>query len=147
MGKTAEGFGQRSHARTAAVGSRLPIPAHVQQDQTRIVLRQAFVGHAPFGKASRPEVFDQNVGTLHQAPKDLLTFGRLDVDRGQQLVPRSHAPPQGLAVLEAADPAHLIACRVLNLDNSCAEVSKQSSHQWSGEKHAYIDDGQSRQWA
>lgn len=86
VGKAAECLGKRSKSRAAAVGTGLPITAHVKHNQSAVLGAQRFVCEPPFRESAGAKILDQNIGGFREPPQDFRAARLANVDRNQFLV-------------------------------------------------------------
>ena len=140
--EAAERFGQRAEAGVIAVRAAAAVAADVQQNQARVFGGKPGIVQAPGLHFSGPVVFDHDVGVAREARQNPRTLGLGQIDRHQLLVARDHLPPQGDAVFDRAEAAHIVAARRLDLDHLGAEVAQMRADHRPGENGPQVEDAQ-----
>src|SRR3546814_4004439 len=84
-----------------------------------------FVTEAPLLQLAGAEILDHHIAFHHQSANDVSPFLRFHVDDDHALVAVRAGPPQGLALVVAADTAQWIALGSLYLDDVGTERSEE----------------------
>src|SRR3546814_6039194 len=95
-----------------------------------------FVTEAPLLQLTGAEILDHHIALHHQSANDVSPFLRFHVDDDHTLVAVRAGPPQGLALVVAADTAQWIALGSLYLDDVGTEIRQQPAAERPGNRRA-----------
>ena len=138
VGEAAHGLGQRAERAALGVGAELAEAGHAQHHQPGVDLEQLPRPDTPALHHPWPEVLDDHIRGLGQAPQDLLSAGLAEVQRHRPLVAGDDLPPQAVPVLVVAVGAGGVAAGVLDLDHVGAVVAQQHGGDRGGVHRAQV---------
>jgi hypothetical protein len=113
-------------ARARGLGAGAVVARDRAVDEARVLLAQLLVAQAQLVDAAELEVLDHHVALLRKVARDLLAFGRLQVERDRALVAVDAVEVGGLGLAHAQAPVARVvaAARVLDLDHLGAHVGQ-----------------------